>query len=202
MRKILLSIILAALSVTGIYAQNAAKAKSILDKTAKVLGNKDGASANFTLSTAKTGSVSGTISIKGNKFQARTPQIIVWYNGKTQWTYTKKNDEVNVSTPNKASQMTMNPYTFINIYRSGYDMSLKTSGKTNIVHLTAQNKKNGIEEMYIYVSSNYTPSMVKLRKGKEWTTISISNFKTKTLADNIFTFNSKEFPSAEIIDLR
>lgn len=202
MRNIILSIMLTMLSAVGIYAQNAAKAKTILDKTAKVIGNKGGASANFTLSTAKTGNVSGTISIKGNKFQARTSQVIVWYNGKTQWTYTKKNDEVNVNTPSKSSQMTMNPYTFINIYRTGYDMSVKTSGKTNIVHLTAQNKKNGIEEMYIYVSTNYTPSMVKLKKGNEWTTISISNFKAKTLSDNIFSFNSKEFPSAEIIDLR
>ncbi len=31
------------------------------------------------------------------------PQAIVWYNGKTQWTYMKKTNEVNVSNPTQAT---------------------------------------------------------------------------------------------------
>ena len=56
------------------------------DKTSKVIGHKSGVSAAFTLNNPTTGNVSGTIAVKGGKFNARTPQAIVWFNGKTQWT--------------------------------------------------------------------------------------------------------------------
>jgi hypothetical protein len=39
-------------------------------------------------------------------------------------------------------------------------------------------------------------------QGKNWTTINISNFKAKNQSNDIFSFNSKDYPKAEIIDLR
>lgn len=105
MKKIL-AIAFAAMMSLGTMAQTA---QQVLDKTAAVIGNKKGATANFKLSSPKYGSASGTITIKGNKFNARTPEAIVWYNGKTQWTYMKKTNEVNVSNPTQAKQMSMNP---------------------------------------------------------------------------------------------
>ena len=191
------------LSAVGIYAQNAAKAKTILDKTAKVIGNKGGASANFTLSTAKTGNVSGTISIKGNKFHARTSQATVWYNGKTQWTYMKKTNEVSVSNPSQAQQMSMNPYTFINIYKQGYTSSMKTVGNNYEVKLVAQNKKRSVQELILTIDKKtYVPSQVKMRQGSSWSTITVSNFKAKSVSNSTFEFNSKDYPKAEVIDLR
>ena len=75
-------------------AQNATQARKVLDKTASIIGRKGGASANFKISSAKIGSTTGTIAIKGNKFHARTPQAIVWFDGKTQWSYMKSTEEV------------------------------------------------------------------------------------------------------------
>jgi hypothetical protein len=40
-----------------------------------------------------------------------------------------------------------------------------------------------------------------LQKGK-WIVINISNFKQTSVSDDVFTFNKKDFPKAEIIDLR
>lgn len=125
------------------------------DKTAAVIGNKGGASANFKMSSSKYGSASGSIAIKGNKFNARTPQAIVWFNGKTQWTYLKKTNEVNVSTPTQAQQMSMNPYTFINIYKTGYKSTLKTAGSNYVVHLVANNQKRSVAEMYITINKRH-----------------------------------------------
>ena len=58
--------------------------------------------------------------------------------------------------------------------------------------------------MYIVVNkSNYQPMSVRMRKGdKQWYSISINNLQDKALNDNIFRFNHKDFPKAEIIDLR
>ena len=79
-------------------AQSAKQAMKVLDKTAAVVGRKGGAQADFTASGSKIGSQSGTIAIKGNMFQARTPKAIVWYNGKTQWSYLKMTLHGNPST--------------------------------------------------------------------------------------------------------
>ena len=174
MKKIL-AIAFAAMMSLGTMAQTA---QQVLDKTAAVIGNKKGATANFKLSSPKYGSASGTITIKGNKFNARTPEAIVWYNGKTQWTYMKKTNEVNVSNPTQAKQMSMNPYTFIHIYKTGYKSTLKTVGSNYQVHLVANNQKRSVAEMYITINKNtHVPSQVKMRQGSTWSTINISGFK-------------------------
>lgn len=180
----------------------ATQARKVLDKTAAVVGNSSGATANFSMS-GKYGKSLGTISIKSNKFMARTSQGIVWFDGKTQWTYVKDNEEVNVTTPNEAERQAMNPYQFITIYKTGFNMSLKTVGGNYQVHLTAQNKKRTIQEMYILINkSSYKPSQVKMRQSNGWTTINISNFRKATLPDAMFRFNAKDYPNAELIDLR
>ena len=167
MKHTLLSILLVAAmavvaSVQSMAQSNPAQARAILDKTSKVIGHKSGVSAAFTLNNPTTGNVSGTIAVKGGKFNARTPQAIVWFNGKTQWTYMKKNNEVNISIPTQAQQQMMNPYTFINVYKTGYKMSSTKAGGSYEVHLVAQNQKRSIQEMYVTVNSKtYVPSRVR-----------------------------------------
>jgi len=176
-------------------------AKSVLDKTAAIVSNKNGVQANFAMSGGM-GNVSGTIAVKGRKFQATTPVATMWFDGKTMWTYMKKNDEVNVTTPNEAQLQKINPYNFINLYKQGYDITMSKSDNTYIVHLTAKDA-NKIQELFITVDKkSYHPTQVKMLQGKKWTVFDISNLKATSLSDNLFKFNSKDFPSAEVIDLR
>ncbi|MDO4309155.1 MAG: LolA-like putative outer membrane lipoprotein chaperone [Prevotella sp.] len=181
----------------------AQSAKTVLDKTAAVVSNKDGVSAGFKITDGQYGNLSGTIAVKGQKFQASTPQVNVWFDGKTLWTLMKSSNEVNVSNPTANELAAINPYNFINIYRSGYKYDMKTVGKEFQVHLTATDKSRKIQEMYINVNkSSYVPSQVKMLRGGKWSTITISNFKKASLSDSQFRFNPKSYPDAEIIDLR
>ena len=200
MKKLSL-IFVALLATLGLCAQNAAQARKILDKTASIVGRKGGAVANFSMS-GKYGNSSGTIAVKGNKFNATTPQAVVWYDGKTQWTYMKKNQEVNVSTPTEAQQQSMNPYKFISIYKNGFKLGMKNVSEGWQIHLYATNQKRTIKEMYIVVGKNYLPKTIRMRQSNGWTTIKVTNFKAKNLADTMFRFNAKDFPNAEVIDLR
>ena len=184
------------------FGQNASQARSILDKAASVIGRKGGATANFSIS-GKYGNSSGTIAIKGNKFHATTPDAIVWYDGKTEWTYIKKNEEVNVSTPTEAQQQAMNPYKFITIYKNGFNLSMTSTASDHNIHLVAQNQSRTIKEMYIIVDKRTNlPKQVKMRQQNGWSTINISNFKAVNQSDATFRSNSKDFPHAEVIDLR
>lgn len=200
MKKIVYIFMMLVIALSA-QAQTATQARQILDKTAAVVGNKSGAQAKFTMS-GKYGNASGTIFVKGNKFCAKTEKATVWYDGKTQWTLNKQAEEVSVSTPSEAQQQSMNPYTFINIYKNGFTMSNKTVSGKYQVHLTAQNQQRTIKEMYLTIDKTYKPTQVKMRTDKGWTVINISNFQAKKLSDSYFAFHSKDYPNAEVIDLR
>ena len=198
MKRIVL-LLAAAMLTAGSFAQNA---KSVLDKAAATITAKQGVKANFRMTTS-TGTTSGTIAIKGKKFYATTPQATVWFDGKTQWTYMKNNDEVNVSNPTEAQLQAINPYNFINLYKSGYAYTMNSTATDYIVHLTASNSNRKIKELFVSVNKKtYQPTQVKMLQGKKWTTFDISNIKKENIVDSQFRFNSKDFPKAEIIDLR
>jgi len=195
---IALSFIIYHLPFSFAYGQSA---KQVLDKTAAIVAAKSGAKASFTIK-GEQFNTSGTIAVKGKKFQATTPQATIWFDGKTQWTYLKKNDEVNVSNPTEAELAAINPYNFIYMYQKGYKYTMKKKNGSFIVHLTA-NDKRSIQEMYITINSkSHIPSQIRMRQQKGWTTIDISGFKQSKLSDGMFRFNSKDFPNAEVIDLR
>jgi outer membrane lipoprotein-sorting protein len=198
MKKIvfLLTMLIAGMSV---QAQDARK---VLDKAAATVSNKDGVKADFKITTAQ-GTITGNIAVKGQKFYATTMHAMMWFDGKTQWTYMKKNDEVNVNNPSESEIQAINPYNFINMYKKGYKTTMTTAANSYTVHLTATDAKRQVQELFITVDKkSYHPTQVKMLKGKNWTTFDISNLKAEKLADALFSFNSKDFPSAEVIDLR
>ena len=192
-------IMVAALMSMGSFAQSA---KAVLDKAAGTITAQSGVKANFKMTTAN-GSTSGTIAIKGKKFYATTPQAKVWFDGKTQWTYLKNNDEVNVSNPTEAQLQAINPYNFINLYKHGYSYTMNTAGNDYVIHLTASNADRKIKELFISVNKKtYQPKQVKMLQGKKWTTFDINSIKKENIPDSQFRFNAKDFPKAEVIDLR
>lgn len=197
--KRLCFLITTVLFCTFTFAQTA---KSVLDKAAANITVKSGVQANFKM-TGSLGNTSGTIAVKGRKFHATTPQAIVWFDGKTQWTYMKNNDEVNVTTPTESQLQAINPYNFINLYKSGYNSTLNKSGKDYVVHLTASSKDKKIRELFITIDkSSYHPTQVKLLQGTKWTIFDIKDLKKQNIPDSQFRFNAKDFPQAEVIDLR
>lgn len=186
----------------SLFTATAQTAKSVLDKAAANVSAKEGIRANFKM-TGSHGNTSGQIAVKGRKFYATTPMATIWFDGKTQWTYMKNNDEVNISNPTEAQLQAINPYNFINLYKKGYNYTLNKSGNDYVVHLTATNANAKIKEMFISINKNsYNPTQVKLLQGKKWTIFDITDLKKQAVADSQFRFNSKDFPSAEVIDLR
>ena len=177
-------------------------ATSVLDKAAATVSAKSGVKANFKMMGGM-GSTSGTIIIKGKKFHATTPQASIWFDGKTQWTYMKNNDEVNISNPTEAQLQAINPYNFINLYKKGYKSTINSSGNSHVVHLTASSPERKITELFITIDKkSYHPTQVKLLQGKKWTVFDITDLKKQSTPDHVFKFNAKDFPQAEVIDLR
>lgn len=177
--------------------------KQILDKTAKAVNTSTGVTAKFTFASAQMGTASGDICLKGNKFRTTFADMTVWFDGKTQWAYMKSTDEVNISTPNANQKARMNPYTFITLYKKGYNYTHRQQGGNYVVHLTAQDKKAAMPTIYLTIrKSDFVPTKIVFTQAGKQHTINIQQFKRQPLNDAIFVFNVKQYPDAEIIDLR
>ena len=197
---LLLSVLFAA---NSILAQNSSQAKACLDKATAIVSSRGGITARFALSRpGAVGRTSGTISVKGTKFVASTPQMTIWFNGKTQWSYMRSTNEVNISTPTEAQRFSMNPYTLLTMYRQGYSLSMTDKGNAYVVHMKALDARRSVSEVYVTVSRNYQLQGVRMKQNGKWTTITVTDIQRRNLSDAIFTFNRKSHPSAEIIDLR
>ncbi len=198
MKKIVLAMTML-LATAASYGQTATQ---VLDKAAQKLTAKSGVKADFKATTPQ-GTISGTIAVKGNKFMATTQHTKVWFDGKTQWTYLTRNDEVNVSNPKDSELQSLNPYNFITLYKKGYKSTMRKDGGNYVIHLTAELKANKVQALFITVDSKTNnPTQVKMLQGKKWTTFDVSNLKQEALPDSYFRFNAKDFPTAEVIDLR
>ena len=189
------------LSVSA-FGQSSADAKKVLDNAAAIVGRRGGAAANFAITGGEVGRASGSIALKGEKFKAVTPETTIWFDGKTQWAYMKSTNEVNISTPNEAQRMSMNPYAFISMYKNGYRMSMKTVNDTYVVHLQAIHPARSMQEFYITISKSYYPQQIKMLQGKKWVTINISSFRAASHPNSDFRFRHSDAPSAEVVDLR
>lgn len=195
-----LLILILALFTLGASAQTP---KQVLDKTAALCSN-GAVQAKFTAK-APQGSNSGTLIAQGNKFTLKSNQATIWFDGKTEWSLVSGSGEVNVLEPTTKEIASMNPMHFVNLYKSGYKMTMKTAGDNYEVHLVASSNKKAIKEMYIIVDKKtYKPRIVKLRhNSKDWTSISVSSFTNLgKKSDSYFKFSPKDHPNTRVIDLR
>lgn len=203
----LLLIFLFATSVN--YAQNAT---DILSKTSQKLSTCGGIDAGFEATTYSSSSVSGTstgqINIQGNKFKITSPQMTVWFDGKNQWAMFNGADEVNVTEPTAEELQSINPYTFVNLYKTGYKHALSNinyNGKRCYeVLLKAQSKAQDIQEMRIVIDpANMLPYSIRLKQGGNWTRIRVKQIKVgRAWGDDHFRFDAARHPGIEVVDLR
>lgn len=201
MKKIfsIILILLAFLTVTDVKAQDA---KKILDKAATAFtkaGNvKIGFSANVNGNNA-----GGTICISGNKFQLNTGDLIIWFDGKSMWNYVVVNDEVNVSHPSAKEVARMNPYSFLTLYKKGYDCSMGKSSSTEYEVILKGQKGSAYSRITVRMSKkSYQPTYIKT-EAKSTMEIKVNSFASKqNFPASTFTFDKKKYPKVEVIDLR
>ncbi len=212
MKKIISALLFLGL-VLHVSAQDA---KSILDKASSAFLQNGGVKAEFTIRNvnkkqkASSFVQTGKAAIKGNKFKIESSEGVTWFDGKTQWTYVKDNNEVNVSNPDGEELASVSPISILNLYKSGFSLSNKGVATENgrgvyKIEMKPQ-KKNATVNRYLIMIDKQTSvisSIVLESKNGNLTTISISKYQSgQTFADKTFVFDKKDYPKAEIVDLR
>ena len=187
------SVLFLLLSMEPLHAQNGTKA---LDKVVGKFQQSNGISATFTLTVFNAlnepvEKQNGTIKLSGNKFYWNTTSMTVWYDGLQQWAYVKATEEVNLTEPTTEEIATVNPYILINNYKK--DFYIKT--------LKSKSSKESIADL---TPTTWNPSSFKLYySDRTYSIINLSKYATdQNFPDSTFVFNKKQYPKAELIDLR
>ena len=190
-------------------AQNGTAA---LDRVVEKIRRSGDLSAAFTLTVYNAlnepvDKQSGTIKLSGDKFYWTTPAMTVWYNGQLQWAYVKASEEVNLTEPTPAEIASINPYTLITTYKQNFNVkALKAkNSQQRVAELTPKKKGTQIDRVVLTVNaSNWMPQSFQIYySDRTHSTIALSRLVTgQNFSDATFVFNKKQYPKAEVIDLR
>ena len=212
MKKIVVMLLVSAFANIYCVAQENLTARNILDRTADCIQTSGGVTAAFTtttfLGTKPQDTINGTIDILGEKYVMKTPGMCTWFNGKEQWSLIAGSGEVNLSSPTPEELQVSSPLAFIGIYKSGFSLSSKKAELRGrkVWEVSLKPKKRAQEPSLIIISidsETYAPMCIRIRNKKNWTRISISDFKAgaRFTADH-FIYPAQDYPENEIIDMR
>lgn len=203
------------LSSFMIQAQSDAEATTILNKVSAKYKAYTTLKTDFTIKIhfpdAKTDIIKkGTLHLKGPKFKMQIDDVISICDGKNIWNYLPKEKQVQVSLYDK-SDGNISPEKIFSFWQKDYIYRVKENkvvdGK-NIatIEMSPTTKKNGSIfkiDLSINTGTNEIVSFLLYEKNGTRTTYSLSNTTPNiVLAETFFSFDPKQFPAVEVVDLR
>lgn len=188
-----------------VVAQNSAR--DILQRAAETFRRSGGVSASFAIHSPE-GNSTGFIRLKGEKFVLEAGGMTTWFDGHTQWTYLPESDEVNISVPTDEELQTLNPYAWLSLYDRGYDVKLlpaESAGQYKI-EMVARSTEAQVSRVVLWLERSALQPVkfaLTLSGSVEPTVITVRDYRTRlAYTDALFVFDPREYPTAEVIDLR
>ena len=196
-------------------AQKDPKAKILLDAMSQKFQAMNGFTASFDFTfqdqTGSSDRQTGEIAVKGEQYRLKLPEQEIYNDSKTVWTFIQTDDYKEV-TINDASQMEgeLTPSNIYRMYESGYNYKLlgekQFQGKTaQLVELTAIKSGAPFEKVTLRiekVTNNLLGWEMYDGQGGVFS-YAFTNLKTNVnLPANYFSFDVKQHPGIEVIDLR
>ena len=191
-----------------------ANADAIIGKVSQLYKQWSGIDMKFTANIRSeknniSESFEGTIIMKNDKFVLKTPDMMTWFDGKTQWIYMVRTKEVNLNTPSAGELRFLNPMMILQDYKKEFNVSYigeSTSSNAKIAYDIAltPKKKDDIEkiELQIEKTTSLPSRLVVTMSNDIRSTITIKEIKEIAPSQEIFTFPERDYPGVEIIDLR
>ncbi len=214
MKKIIFSAI-AILIAINLNAQDNTKAKAILDAVVAQTKTYSTIEISFSYTMEnKTKKIketkTGIASMKGDKFWLDFSGQQIISDGKTVWTYIKDNNEVQINNNDPKDDQSLNPAKLLTSYDKSFTPKFvkeETRGAVvyQIIDLTPLKARSYIK-MRLEIDKakkQIVNSIVYDKNGSTVYTYTVTKFTTnKAIAETKFTFNAKDHPGVEVIDLR
>lgn len=180
-------------------------ANAILGKMREAALSKPSIEAFFTINGGE-GAVHGSAVIVGSKFTLSTPQLNVWYNGKTQWTFLHSSGEVNISEPDATELMVSNPFSILSAHEKYYSLRrLKDNSGQYRVEMTPKSKDTTIDKIVVLIDAKtFLPSSIVVYfDDSRSISVVVNNINGGSKKpESTFNYDPKKYPAKEIIDLR
>ncbi len=210
-KNIIYTLAMVIFAVANISAQSNAQAEKILSDL--LLSAKTNAiKTNFKLATNDKnnpqGLITGTFTLKGNKFMLDVVDMKVWFDGKTQWAYNEQNKEVSVTEPTEKELSETNPMAILSNYKAKCTVKFSAkikSEQNHCIEMTPKVKNKDIAKIEVQVNkTNGNLSSIKLFNTNGSTSVlTVSNFqKGLKIADSFFVFNQSRYKGVAVNDLR
>lgn len=216
MKKLISALMVVVAFTTATYAQTDAKAKAILAEVSKKYKSYNIVKTDFTFTLenpkAKVKETQqGTLYVKANsnKYKVAMTNQELFSDGKSQWTYLKKDKEVQVSNVDNSSDA-INPAKIFTVYEKGfkyiYTGEQKVGGKTyQMIDLTPVDAKKSIFKVRLSIdkAAKQIANVVLFDKNGNKYTYSVKTFSPNVkIPETTFAFDAKKYPGVEVVDLR
>lgn len=190
------------------------KAKVVLDKASSNFANKTGFVIDMSVTidnnqSGKKSTIKGNLLTKKEKFKLSLPDVVTYYDGKTEYVHLLKENEVNVSNPKAEDLKDTNPIFLLQSYKKDYKMRYEgtktNNGKTlDVVSLFPNDRNKPFAIVTISIDKNTLLPVSIQTKGKNGidTIVDIISCKEKNIEDAVFVFDEKANKNVELIDLR
>lgn len=194
-----------ALVLAALPTSAATSASEILDAMRSRMVSAKAVEIMFTMPGAD-GAVQGNAILSGASFMFSTPQMSVWYDGKTQWALLNSTKEVSITEPTVDELSATNPFAILNSYHKSYKARrLSDSNGRYRVELTPVSKNSGISKILILCDAKTKwPSAVSITfDDNRRIDLTVDSVKAlPSVPASTFRYDAKRFPASEIIDLR
>jgi len=216
MKKLLCTLLVLSGISFGVYAQQDAKAKAILAEVSKKYRSYDMVKTDFTFTLEspqnKVNEVQqGTLFAKAaaNKYKVVMTDQDLISDGKSQWTYLKKDKEVQVSAADNSGDA-LNPAKIFTLYEKGYKYlytgEKKAGSKT---HQMIDLSPVDINKSYFKIRLTIDKAAKQLvnvlifdKNGNKYTYAIKSFVGNAKVPESTFTFDARKYPGVEVVDLR
>ena len=146
----------------------------------------------------------GNIKISNNKFRLDLNEQIVISDDSTQWIYLKESNELQIMEFDSEDEM-LSPNKLFTIYENGYkNQYVELKDNNHIIDLFPV-ESNEFKNIQLHINKDKIQlnKIILFDKNGGSYSYMITKFITNTNFDeNIFKFNTEEYPDLEIIDLR
>jgi len=178
-------------------------ASQIIAKCAAKVSASPSFKLKFTLRYGDRSSVCD-LTLAKQKYRLSSPEMEVWYDGTTQWTYTVAQKELSITEPTADELLECNPFAILNHYDKAYACR-RLSGKGIDIELVAKSAASSVRKAVVSIShSTYLPEKltVTLSNGRTFSATVSTAVAGKALDSSYFTYDKKKFPALETVDLR
>lgn len=199
----LVSLILLLFEAGGIVS--AQTADQLLDKAADKIGKQKSLAVKYTIS-ADGQNQQGTLTLAGDRFMLTLPGMASWYDGRSQWTFSKMTGEVNLTEPTPEELQQVNPFAIINSFKKTFKATLlKSQPGEKLIALTANSAHPDISKVMLTIddATLFPKQIVLTMSNRKNVTIKIDSVTPGGDIDaSFFRYDSKKFPGIKVVDLR